>query len=114
MCNATTLLNRIVERRRDGIPWELDPRQTELIIRDLGLNDAKKAATPRVREHNTRRSGEEAPVDCVLVKSADGVGDVHVREGDKIHVRGHDAAHVVQLRDGWKKGRMQVEYDDGT
>lgn len=38
---TTTLLNRVFECKAGGISREPDPRQIELIIRDLCLKDAK-------------------------------------------------------------------------
>ena len=55
LAKTTTLLNRVVEWRLDGISWEPDPRQIELIVRDFGLVGGEHAVTPGIREHSKRR-----------------------------------------------------------
>ena len=44
-----TILNRIVRWTDDGIEWEADPRQSEKLVSECGLDGAKGVATPGVR-----------------------------------------------------------------
>ena len=85
---TATLLSRTVEWRHDGVSWEPDPRHVELMIRDLGSQDAKEAGTPGLREHSRRRGTEEVVLDGVWVKAADTIGDVQVCGGDMVRVNG--------------------------
>ena len=41
------LLNRIVEWRDDGICLESDQRHTDIVVKELGLQDAKRRIYPR-------------------------------------------------------------------
>ena len=111
---STPLLNRVIEWRHDGISWEPDPRQVELIIRDLGLVDAKKAATPGIGEHSKRRSAKDVAVDGVWIKAIDKVGDVVVKVGEKIKVTRHGPGSVVAIQEKYGKPRIQVKYEDDT
>ena len=48
------LLNRAISWCQEGIYWEADPRQVELLVAELGLVDAKSAPTP-----GTKATAEE-------------------------------------------------------
>ena len=53
-------------------------------------------------------------VDSLMVRSADRLEEVQVKVGDEVVVRDHGAAVVVGIGCcGWK-GKMEVQYEDGT
>ena len=114
LCKATTLPNRIVEWRQDGISWEPDPRQLELIVCDLGLENGKKAVTPGLRYHSKRRPQDDVAVDNIWVKATDKIGYVLVQRGGRVRVRGHGAAQVLEVDKEHKKDKVHVEYGDRT
>ena len=43
------VLNKIIRRTEDGVEMEADPRHAELVVRQLGLEEAKSSATPGVK-----------------------------------------------------------------
>ena len=47
------ILNRILRWDGAGITWEADPRHSELIIKQLGLADAKIVCTPGSKEEHS-------------------------------------------------------------
>ena len=114
LSKSTTLLNRVVEWREDGIPWEPDPRQVERIVKDPGLVGGKHAVTPGILEHSKRRGQTYLPVDGVWVKSRDRIGDIEVRTGDLVDVRGHGPGKVLDVAVKGGQSRVKVQYEDRT
>lgn len=56
------ILNRIVEWKDDGIHYEADPRNAEIILKALNIkNDSKGTSVPGSREE-TDLTGEESPL----------------------------------------------------
>ncbi len=43
-------LNRVIRWTEGGLEYEADPRHAELIIKQLGLEEAKEVATPGEKE----------------------------------------------------------------
>ena len=44
------MLNRIVRWTQEGIEYEADPRQSEQLVRDLGMSGSKSVGTPGVKQ----------------------------------------------------------------
>ena len=53
------LLNRIVRRTEEGCEWEPDPRNSELIIQHLGMENAKPVNSPGAKIDRTVEQDEE-------------------------------------------------------
>ena len=58
-----TILNRVLRWTANGLEYEPDPRHAEIIIKELGNNDAKSIGTPGVKELN---AGETQPLEPEL------------------------------------------------
>ena len=43
------MLNRVIRWTPEGIEYEADPRQTEQLVRDLGMSGSKSVGTPGVK-----------------------------------------------------------------
>ena len=54
-----TILNRTVNWTREGITYKADHRHVEIIIKDLGLESAKSAATPCVEKKDLEGQEDE-------------------------------------------------------
>ena len=52
-------MNRIVRWTPTGIELEADPRHAEIVIRELGLEQAKPVATPGVKPTKEEQEGSE-------------------------------------------------------
>ena len=52
------ILNKVVRETEAGIEMEADPRHVEIAIRELGIENAKAAATPGAKEQ-ARDSGDQ-------------------------------------------------------
>ena len=50
------ILNRVIKWTDHGITYEADQRHAEIVVRDLGLEDAKPAPTPGTREEFNKAS----------------------------------------------------------
>ena len=50
------ILNRVIRWTGHGITYEADQRHAEIVVRDLGLQDAKPAPTPGTREELSKAS----------------------------------------------------------
>ena len=50
-------LDRVIRREAQGYTLEADPRHAELVIRDLGLTDAKPSKLPGSKEEHKRAGG---------------------------------------------------------
>ena len=48
-------LNRILTWNDNGISWEADPRHAEMVVKQLGLEGARVAATPGLRKRTRLR-----------------------------------------------------------
>ena len=53
------ILNRIVRWTVDGLEWEADPRQSEKLVAECGLDGAKSVATPGVRMSSSEALAEK-------------------------------------------------------
>ena len=53
------MLNRIIRRVERGWVLEADPRHSELVIEQLGLDDANGVITPGIREEEDVEEGGE-------------------------------------------------------
>ena len=54
------ILNRIVSwKSTEGITYEADPRHTEIILEQLGLQDAKTVSTPGTKEEGRTQVGHD-------------------------------------------------------
>ena len=49
-CKSIRILNRCLEWRPEPLCYEADPRHAEMLVKALGLEDCKGAATPGVKE----------------------------------------------------------------
>ena len=61
------VLNKVIRYTDEGLELEADPRHAELVVRDLGLEDAKTCKTPGVKAETRRtvkKSGEEDQEDA--------------------------------------------------
>lgn len=120
-CTELTLLNRVIEWREwGGLSWEPDPRHGEIVIKSLGLEGGKPSKTPGVKEHSKRRTtidkedGGKADEESIEVMSADKLELIKVNVGDEVFVRDHGRAVVEGFGCcGWR-GKIEVEYPDGT
>ncbi len=56
------VLNRVLSWEEDGLAYEADPRHAEILIRELGLEEAKAVATPGTREETAKASLVEIDV----------------------------------------------------
>ena len=66
-------LNRVITWEHGGLTWEPDPRHVELIVRQLGLENAKPLKVPGVKEE-TRRTKKEMEADIA------GIQHIHVTD----------------------------------
>ena len=55
-----TILNRVMRWTANGLEYAPDPRHAEIIIEELGINDAKSIGTPGVKQLN---AGETQPLE---------------------------------------------------
>ena len=53
-----TLLNRAVTWHQWGLEYEADPRHIEIIIEQLGLENAKPVSSPGTRDEGRRKRDE--------------------------------------------------------
>ena len=60
------LLNRIITLTEHGVLYEADPRHSELMIRNLGLDDGKGVASPGTKsaDVNSEAAKDGAPEPC--------------------------------------------------
>ena len=49
------VLNRILTWKSDGISYEADPRHAEIVVKELGLTEAKGVVTPGTKEEGTTK-----------------------------------------------------------
>ena len=49
------ILNRVLRWEKDGITWEVDQRHAELVVQQLGLENAKETLLGAKRSHAARR-----------------------------------------------------------
>ena len=68
------ILNRIVTWEKDGIMWEPDPRHAELIIAQLGLENAKPVSTPAMKQAEKGESEATALPDSIYPTFRRGAG----------------------------------------
>ena len=68
------MLNRIIRIVPTGLLYEADTRHAELLAKSMGLDDPKKAATPRVKKAFT-----DDVMDLPAVDECDGVAALGVR-----------------------------------
>ena len=71
------ILNRIVRWGEDGVEMEADPRHAEIVVRDLGLSDAKCSRVPgtkEVRKKNDGNGKEERMTDIQVLEEEAGAG----------------------------------------
>ena len=54
--NELRILNKVVRRTPAGIELEADPRHAEIVIKDLGLQQAKASRTPGIKEVKPRNA----------------------------------------------------------
>ena len=45
-----SILNRVVRWSKDGLPYEVDPRHVEKLLREADMEDCKSLSTPGVKE----------------------------------------------------------------
>ncbi len=57
------ILNRVVTWGTQGICYEADQRHAEILVRELGLHDAKSVSTPGTREEANRASTIDTGID---------------------------------------------------
>lgn len=56
------VLNRIISWTKEGIEYEADPRHAELVIKDLGLEDANGVVTPGPKDEGTTKDHCATPL----------------------------------------------------
>ena len=77
----------MVSWEKDGITWEPDPRHAELIISQLGLDDAKPLKLPGVKEESRRSQDEEKALEEEvaavhrMVEFGEGTAETKRKEG---------------------------------
>ena len=87
------ILNRVIRYCSDGIRLEADPRHAELVVRELGLDNAKSSKTPGSKIEQKRaqahvpedRMGKSSELDVDYV---DCIGEIKVIE--HVGVEGDD------------------------
>ena len=57
------VLNKVIRLTQEGLELEADPRHAEIVIRDLGLEEAKPSPTPGVKQGTQRRNGRKEDVE---------------------------------------------------
>ena len=62
------ILNRIVRWTKSGIDYEPDQRHAEMVIRDLGLEQAKAVTTPGTKEDQALASVPEVGVSVAIAE----------------------------------------------
>ena len=112
------ILNRIITLTKEGVLYEADPRHHELMIRNLGLSDAKGCVTPGMKPTST---SDEAPKE-----GAPEPWDDSIWQNDDDHVSAlladwneYEAAKIAALDDIFKSREpkssismaMDVNYD---
>ncbi len=84
------ILNKIVRYEEHGVELEADPRHAELVVKELGLTDAKSSRVPGVKE----------------VKQKDANGDEQHKGIEKIQVLDEEA---YELDEGYDAEESDVE-----
>ena len=89
------MLNRLVTWESWGIIYEADPRHAEIIISELGLQDARPVATPGETSQGNRAS--DLNLDA-LYEHAREIGlDMVNRDRARYDIRGYEAETVRAL-----------------
>jgi len=57
------ILNRILTLTNKGVEYEADPRHAEIVIKELGLTDAKGVVTPGTKDEGTTKADCEKPLE---------------------------------------------------
>ena len=55
------ILNKVVRDTPEGIELEADPRHSEIVVRELGLQNAKASLVPGTKEEAKRTTADIAP-----------------------------------------------------
>lgn len=79
-------LNRVLTWNDQGISWEADPRHAEMVVKQLGLDGARVAATPGTKEDNKAMIDDSqcpGAIDEVMAMNEDATArPVHIRHRD--------------------------------
>ena len=137
------ILNNIVRLTSSGIEMEADPRHSELVIRELGLEASKAMGTPGTKEGKRKTDDKEMhqsrlgdigsmeqllsrqtvhrkPAGCLESQSAvtNVVGGTNrwrgIEDGDRVSVESHGDGQVVGTGCCGHRGRVHIRYDDST
>jgi len=66
---SVKVLNRIITKCQEGYHYEADPKHVPIVVRELGIEGAKSAATPAVREEKTVDNDDEEVINATLYRS---------------------------------------------
>ena len=53
-------LNRVLRWTQQGLTWEADPRHSEMVVRQLGLENSRSVATPGVKEGDNKTMRDDS------------------------------------------------------
>ena len=131
------ILNKIVRYTPTGIELEADPRHAELVVRELGLENAKSSRTPGTKDVRKKEDKDEECQDRLAVISEkeylqslvenSNKNDMSpirmntaeakrlIEIGERVEIRGHGSGTVRGIGCcGHGAGKAHIEYEDGT
>ncbi len=79
------VLNKVIRLTEQGLELEADPRHAELVVRALGLEDAKPSPTPGTKIAKKKRSPQDATeTDSEAEEAEEEEGAVRGEDGDEM------------------------------